>query len=433
MTLYILRGIGGILTTAREISDIYGYNGQNEKRSQYEEETNLKQPELWKNLRARYEEDRPHRMLALDGGGIRGLLTLGILSKIEALLGGKRICDYFDYIAGTSTGAIIAAGLARGMSAADLVDFYRKNGKQMFEHAWLIERIKYFYTADPLKAKLQEVFGRDTNLSPENLNCLLLVVTKNVTTDSPWPISSNPEAIYNDPGRANCNLKIPLWQLVRASTAAPVFFPPEVLQWDPNDASNTFVFVDGGVTPHNDPAFLLYRMATEPAYQLNWKTGEKNMLVISVGTGASETLGATAASPNRNIVSTVAGLPGELMYGILVEQDINCRTVGRCTFGNHLDREILDLVPREPAPPGSSMAQRYAMPVIPLSTDLGRRFLYARYNADLSRAGLDKMGFPQIDPGTIQKMDAVENIEPLFAIGQKAGEAVQAAHFGSFL
>jgi hypothetical protein len=69
----------------------------------------------------------------------------------------------------------------------------------MFDPSWLIERIKYLYTADPLKAKLQDVFGRDTNLELDNLKCLLLVVRKNVTTDSPWPISSNSDAKYNDP------------------------------------------------------------------------------------------------------------------------------------------------------------------------------------------------------------------------------------------
>jgi hypothetical protein len=389
----------------------------------------------WKNLRARYEQDRPRRMLALDGGGIRGLLTLGILEKIEQMVAGnsgRRLCDYFDYIAGTSTGAIIAAGLARGMMTADMIDFYRSSGGQMFEHGRLIERVKYFYTADPLKLKLQEVFGSDTNLEPHNLKCLLLVVTKNVTTDSPWPISSNPEAKYNELNRKDCNLKIPLWQLVRASTAAPVFFPPEILQWDPNDPSRTFVFVDGGVTPHNNPAFLLYRMATEPAYRLNWKAGEKNLLLISVGTGAAESLGATAASPNKNIVATVAGLPGELMYGIQVDQDINCRTVGRCTHGALLDREILDLVPREVVT-GGSVEQQLAAPVIPLSTDLGRRFLYARYNADLSRRGLDSLGFPKVDPATIQKMDAVENIETLLEIGRMAGKSVRPEHFGSFI
>jgi hypothetical protein len=374
-------------------------------------------------------------MLALDGGGIRGLLTLGILEKIESLVAGnsgRKLCDYFDYIAGTSTGAIIAAGLARGMTTAQLVDFYRSSGKEMFEHSRLVERIKYFYTADPLKAQLQNVFGKETNLEPDNLKCLLLVVTKNVTTDSPWPISSNPDAKYNDLSRKDCNLKIPLWQLVRASTAAPVFFPPEILQWDANDPSKTFVFVDGGVTPYNNPAFLLYRMATEPAYRLKWETGEMNLLLVSIGTGAAESLGATAAAPNRNIVSTVSGLPGELMYGIQVDQDINCRTVGRCTHGAPLDREILDLVPRQPIA-GGTMEQQYAAPEIPLSTDLGRRFLYARYNADLSRKGLDSLGFANVDPASIQKMDAVENIEPLLAIGRAAGASVRVEHFGSFL
>lgn len=390
--------------------------------------------ERWKHLQGRYEEDRPHRMLALDGGGIRGLLTLGILEKIEALVckPGQALCDYFDYIAGTSTGAIIAAGLARGMKVADLVQFYRANGEQMFEHSCLIERVKYFYTADPLKAKLQEVFGHDTNLKPDHLRCLLLVVTKNVTTDSPWPISSNPDAKYNELSRKDCNLRIPLWQLVRASTAAPVFFPPEILQWDSNDPAKTFVFVDGGVTPHNNPASLLYRMATDSAYRLNWKSGEKNLLLISVGTGAAESLGATAASPNKNIVSTVAGLPGELMYGVQVDQDINCRTIGRCTWGAPLDREILDLVPRQVVD-GMTMEQQYAAPAIPLSTDLGRHFLYTRYNADLSSQGLARLGFPKVNSASIQKMDAVENMETLLAIGKAAGASVDPLHFGPFL
>jgi patatin-like phospholipase/acyl hydrolase len=149
-------------------------------------------------------------MLALDGGGIRGLITLGILERIERLVNEKTektLCGYFDYIAGTSTGAIIAAGLARGLTTADLIDFYKSTGKQMFDPAWLLERIKYLYSADPLIAQLQLVFGGDTTLEPDNLKCLLLAVTKNVTTDSPWPMSSNPDAKYNDPQRKDCNLR----------------------------------------------------------------------------------------------------------------------------------------------------------------------------------------------------------------------------------
>ena len=392
-------------------------------------------PERWKSLRDRYQEDRPHRMLSLDGGGIRGLITLGILERIEKLVQektGRKLEEYFDYIAGTSTGAIIAAGLSRGLTTADLIKFYTSSGKQMFDPAWLLERIKYLYTADPLKAQLQDVFGRDTSLEPDNLKCLLLVVTRNVTTDSPWPISSNPDAKYNDPARKDCNLRIPLWQLVRASTAAPVYFPPEVVQWDPTDPSKTFVFVDGGVTPYNNPAFLLYRMATEPAYRLNWKKGEDNLLILSIGTGAAESLGATTARPNKNIVSTVAGLPGELMYGIQVDQDVSCRAVGRCTFGARLDREIMDMVPRQ-LREEMTLQEQYAAPVVPLSTNLGRHFLYVRYNADLSDTGLKDLSFVNVNAASIQKMDAVENIPILLDIGRAAVKRAEADHFGCFL
>lgn len=301
-------------------------------------------------------------MLALDGGGIRGLITLGILKRLEEELGrfsdhgqNFRLSDYFDYIAGTSTGAIIAAGLARGMSVDQLITFYKNSGHDMFEKSRLDKRLVSFYTADPLRKQLQKVFNAnedgsydpdapDKGLSPDNLRCLLLVVTRNATTDSPWPISSNPDARYNDPGRRDCNLRIPLWQLVRASTAAPIYFPPEILKWDPSDPRKTFMFVDGGMTPYNNPAFLLFRMATHPLYRLGWNTGEENLLLISIGTGMADD---PSFGGNINIVSNLAGIPGTLMRGIQVEQDINCRITGRCTYGDFIDRELRDITCRD--------------------------------------------------------------------------------------
>jgi uncharacterized protein len=392
-------------------------------------------PERWKSLLDRYKDDRPRRLLALDGGGIRGLITLGILQKIEGMVQektGLALCEYFDYIGGTSTGAIIAASLARGMTTADLITFYKDFGRQMFAPSALFDRYKYLHDADPLTRQLQQVFGAATTLDPDDLKTLLLVVTKNVTTDSAWPVSSNPDAKYNDPKRADNNARMPLWKLVRASTAAPVYFPAEVVTWDPASPSKAVVFVDGGMTPYNNPAFLLYRMATEPAYRLNWSKGEKDLLLISIGTGAAESLGATAAAPNKNIVSTVAGLPGALMYAMQVDQDIACRTVGRCTYGAPLDRELMDLVPRE-LPDGLTLEECYAAAEIPLTKGLGRSFLYARYNADLSRAGLSAMRFPNVDPDQIQKMDCPDNSPALLEIGQAAASKVKSEHFGSFL
>jgi len=373
-------------------------------------------------------------MLALDGGGIRGVLTLSILKEIERQVG-KPLGEYFDYIAGTSTGAIIATGLATGMNVDQLVAFYRTAGPEMFQRTRFLARLNSLYKDGPLQQQLKQVFGERTDLKPGSLKTLLLVVTRNVTTDSPWPISSNPEARYNDLTRGDCNLCIPLWKLVRASTAAPIFFPPEVIQIDPNDEKKAFVFVDGGVTPYNNPAFLLYRFATDPAYRLNWPKGERNLLLVSVGTGAAVKQGATAADAESNMLSTGVAIPGALMYGSLVDQDINCRAVGRCTYGDIIDRELLDMVPRQ-GPDEGGFTARISRAPVPLSTDLGRAFLYARYNVDLSAEGLAALGFSkdEVDPATAQRMDVAEpeHINLLMTIGTRAARQVHVAHFGPF-
>jgi hypothetical protein len=377
--------------------------------------------DIWGSLADRYRVLRPRRLLALDGGGIRGVLTLAILAEIEKQLatttgaGPKfRLCQFFDYVAGTSTGAIIAAGVARGMSAQELITFYTSLGPQIFKKEFVLQRLKHLYKSDPLAVLLKTTFGETTTLAPEDLQCLLLVVTRNVTTDSPWPISSVPVAKYNARSRPDCNLQIPLWQLVRASTAAPIYFPPEILQWDAKNPDKTFVFVDGGMTPYNNPSFLLYRMATAPAYQLGWATGERKLMLVSIGTGAAATIGPEAEAPESNIVSTMIGLPGALMYGASVDQDINCRVVGRCVHGSPLDQELGDMVPRD------SQDRE-----VPLAQDLGRHFLYARYNADLSKAGLEQLGVSDVDDEAVRKLDGVDQVDNLLRIGQAAGKEVQ--------
>ena len=383
---------------------------------------------IWGALAERYETEKPQRkLLALDGGGIRGVITLEILAALERKLADKtgqgntfRLGDFFDYVAGTSTGAIIAAGLAMGMSTGELLDFYFDFGRQMFEKSFLLERLKSFYKREPLAAKLQEIFhdgrGQPATLESAPLKCLLLVVAHNVTTDSAWPISTNPKAKYNASDRRDNNRKIPLWQLVRASTAAPVFFPPETLNWDPDDPSKSFVFQDGGITPYNNPAFLLFRMATQPAYRLEWKTGEQNLLLVSVGTGMAPNVG---GSEGKNILANLQGLPGTLMYGVQVDQDVNCRTFGRCVHGSSIDREMGDLVLTDEGTP----AQEY-----------GRYFRYVRYNADLSPNGLAKLGIdPKLAPA-VQQMDAVAQIDNMRSVGRAVAQTeVSLGHLGSFV
>ena len=121
------------------------------------------------HLAPRFATERPRKLLALDGGGIRGVLTLEILAEMERQIkeatGIERLGGYFDYIGGTSTGSIIAAGLAIGMSTHDLLDFYEKFGRQMFEKTALFERLtslfSNLYEDEPLARKLKEIFREE--------------------------------------------------------------------------------------------------------------------------------------------------------------------------------------------------------------------------------------------------------------------------------
>lgn len=386
---------------------------------------------LWGHLESRYGTQQPRKLLALDGGGIRGVMTLQVLIKMEEMLAKKsgqgenfRLCNYFDYIGGTSTGAIIAAGLAIGKSARFLSDFYQEVGPAMFEKAFILQRLKHLYKSEPLTEKLKEVFGADTTLSSDDLKSLLLVVTRNVTTDSPWPISSNPYAKYNAPDRPDSNRQIPLWQLVRASTAAPVFFPPEVVQWDPDDPAKAFMFEDGGLTPYNNPAFLLARMATHPAYRLNWHTGEKNLLVMSLGTGSAPTVDADVSGGGKNAFSNLVSFPGALMYGSAVDQDINCRVIGRCIHGGEFDKELGACDTEIDSEVGDLVYRDEPVP-----DDLGRQFIYARYNAELSTKWLEKRGLGDIEPSKVSQLDSIAAIPDLIRVGQALAQEVKLEHF----
>ena len=97
-----------------------------------------------RSLAEHFADPGPKRILALDGGGLRGILTLGILKQIEDTLRKKHgndqafcLCDYFDLISGTSTGAIIAATLAIGWSVDDITKKYFELGARVFRRSLL--------------------------------------------------------------------------------------------------------------------------------------------------------------------------------------------------------------------------------------------------------------------------------------------------------
>lgn len=389
----------------------------------------------WKQLAPRYRVRRPRRMLALDGGGIRGLITVKALLRLESLLAAHyarltgiipssfRLCHFFDYVAGTSTGAIIATAIARGLSVSEIISMYREFGAAAFTKRKWHQRWKSLYEAERLEGKLKTVFTEEATLEPQHLTTLLLIVTRNARSDSVWAISSNPDAKYNSFNRPDCNLKIPLWELVRASAAAPVYFPPKLVNLVKDDPSRSVVFVDGATTAYNNPAFCLARMATDAAYRLNWERGENNLLLVSLGTGQAP---AVQRKTEVNLVTTAMDTLNALMSQTSFDQEINCRTIGRCVFGDTLDEEVGDLIPRRNASDPTSQT-------IPLNEDLGRAFLYARYNVELSKDALRALDLSHIDPNRVANLDSFKALSELEEIGDAMGQQIQLEHFGRFI
>ncbi|MBK6874181.1 MAG: patatin-like phospholipase family protein [Kineosporiaceae bacterium] len=359
----------------------------------------------------------PKKLLALDGGGLRGALTVELLAGLEELLRRRTgagadfvLADYFDYVAGTSTGAIIAACIAKGMSMHEIGLLYTEHGREMFDRSFLLKRFAHRYDSDRLREMLQLKLGTDTTMGDPALRTLLMMVLRNATTDSPWPLSNTPGARYNQPEHPDCNLRIPLWQLVLASTAAPTYFQPEAI----DIGTQQFVFVDGGVTMYNNPAFQLFLMATLPEYGLGWATGEDQLLLVSVGTGTAAKADDRLQPRQMNLLYNAGSVPAALMAAALHQQDTLCRVLGRCRFGPVLDREIGDLI----APPGILES---------------RLMTYVRYCPDLSARGLAALGLSDIRPEDVQRLDSVDHIDDLRRIGTVAARTyLKDEHFKGF-
>ena len=385
------------------------------------------------SVKDKKDKQGPRKLLALDGGGIRGAMTLEVLEKIESELQGKLgrsddfvLADYFDYVAGTSTGAIIATCLSLGMRVDAIRKFYVDSGPAMFAKASLLKRFRNKFEDQKLAEKLRTIIRQEAGkhgigpkagedeitLGTDALKTYLMLVLRNATTDSPWPVSNNPAAKYNDSSRSDSNLNLPLWQLVRASTAAPTYFPPEVVYIGKHE----FIFVDGGVTMYNNPAFQLFLMTTVKKFNLGWPTGEDQMLLVSVGTGTAADANQDLTPEQMNLIYNASSLPSAFMFAASNEQDFLCRVFGKCLHGGLLDREVWDM-----------QGNNGEGPVSP------KLFTYMRYNADLTRDGLDALGLQHLEPRNVQQMDSVDHITEMQEVGRAVAKAVNIDHFAGFL
>ncbi|WP_449540195.1 CBASS cGAMP-activated phospholipase [Ferdinandcohnia sp. Marseille-Q9671] len=202
------------------------------------------------------------KILCIDGGGIRGVYAVAILRAIEKEYK-KPISEMFDLIAGTSTGAIIAASATLNLHMGDVQKSYIKYGKKIFTKQAKIGFLKSVYSDKYLRSYIQEAFGEVT-LS--DIKKPLLIPAVDITHGNPFVHRTN----YGN--REQNDFSIKLWDAVLSSCSAPVYFPP-------NNINNNYLAIDGGLWANNPSLVCI----TEAQHHFNKKLTD--IQIMSIGTG----------------------------------------------------------------------------------------------------------------------------------------------------
>lgn len=244
------------------------------------------------------------RILSLDGGGIRGLLTAIVLEELERKLQVHNptalLKDYFDIIAGTSTGSLIACAISQGLTASQIKNLYLNNAAQIFPQYKLIinsiiNRIRLGFSQPIFDGKgLNEVLRKEFNINFGTLQKPTLIISYD-TYNRQSVVFKNTKIEHRD---------IPVWEICRASSAAPIAFPAFVMQnpefiedWRSNGyeiPDGGIPLIDGGVVANN-PALCAIaeriswndKLPNNPKFAdlIPQQVDTKNIIVASFGTG----------------------------------------------------------------------------------------------------------------------------------------------------
>jgi len=191
------------------------------------------------------------QILALDGGGIKGLFSAAFLSKLEEDLN-TRITDHFDLIVGSSTGGIIALGLGLGLSPKDLVEFYFTKGPKIFQKIPLWTSLRNLFFAKYSGKIIEDVFQEDKCFGDR-----LLGESKKRLVIPSYNINTNDVYVFKTAHheRFKSDYKVPAWKIARATCSAPTFFPV-------SKNIDSIRLIDGGVWANNPSMVGLFEAIT---------------------------------------------------------------------------------------------------------------------------------------------------------------------------
>lgn len=214
-------------------------------------------------------QGRRFQVLALDGGGVRGIFSAAVLADLEADTG-RSVVELFDLVVGTSTGGIIALGLGAGLTPREILDFYVSEKNRIFPNrcGWRAVRKLFVakYRPSGLQAAVRHVFGET-----------LLGESKVPLVIPAYNLGENDVYLFKTPHheRLRRDHKVPMWAVAMATSAAPTYFPAFRLPGD------HIRLVDGGVWANN-PAMV---GVTEAVSMFGERP--EDVRVLSLGTTAS--------------------------------------------------------------------------------------------------------------------------------------------------
>jgi hypothetical protein len=357
---------------------------------------------------------RPKRLLSIDGGGMAGLIPVESLilmeQQLDAITGhAAPLCERFDLIGGTSTGAILAAGLALGLKAEKLRRFYVDYGKEVFTKVCWPIRLWHSYPSGPIERRLRDVLGENTTLGSDKLRTNLLIVAKNVTLGTTWFFTNNPKGRF-----FHNNAGLVLWQVVRASTAAPTYFPPrKILVPDDQREVHEFEFIDGGVGSYNNPSLQVFLEATNRDYQFGWRTGPERLLMLSLGTGFTRNEVPAGGASRFNLLNWAGYAVKELLADANLQQNVLMHLIGQAPAGA-VQSPVAEM---EAAGIVAGTPDVQALDQMSAGLGFNKLLTYQRITVSLTRRRLDGLGLHDIDPEKVHQLDAADQMDNLRRIG----------------
>lgn len=224
------------------------------------------------------------RILSLDGGGIRGIMSALWLKELQSMLGSP-LRDHFHIIAGTSTGSILACAVAQGMEPQRIVDLYEQRGADIFSgpagRAW--SRLTRVFS-DGLSAPKHEADGLERELKRAFTPELRFGDLGAMTLVTGYDTFARQTRVFKSWRHKEGYASVPAWEIVKSSCSAPTYFPAHRLEID----GVVHSMVDGGVAANNPSVCAIaegVRLNAEKAQEGGTPVPLSDFVVASFGTG----------------------------------------------------------------------------------------------------------------------------------------------------